>query len=457
MSHTDASLMALQPQPKAYKVGLGKGLYCFVTPSGVRSLRTNYTYAGSQRTHTFGQHGPQLLIEGALLLLLKLREDIAAGIDPAAAKERQHAIEAPAEGRLADEGGHYDKATKMFLPAKSWLAEHAKTITHEYARKIGSMLSRNVYPTLGKRRLDDVTAPDLVNLAKAVVLRGAPRVARDMAIYVCAIYVRAKNEGRCKTNPAEDLSESKAIPSRKPRHMARVPAELLGTALADIRKYQPRRIGIGLELLLLWAPRTNTLRQLRRSWIKMDEVRVPWRAMKGTKNEAAACTADFRIPLTAHTRGLLDELCAMAAAETSEVDFPLFPNRRDVKRCLSDAVFRHALAKIGWTGEADRPHATVHGFRSLFATLAKTEWAKTVPETKAVDRQLDHIDPDKVNAAYERDQDGGHRGMYLQERRRLMEWWEARVLKGCPAIVTYGDYWHREPHEEPSAADLYAG
>ncbi|WP_350133837.1 tyrosine-type recombinase/integrase [Marinovum algicola] len=61
--------------------------------------------------------------------------------------------------------------------------------------------------------------------------------------------------------------------------------------------------------------------------------------------------------------------------------------------------------------------ATVHGFRSTFSTVANESelWS---PD--AIEKALAHSPKNAVRAAY-------YRGMRLEERRRLMQWWSDKL------------------------------
>ena len=64
---------------------------------------------------------------------------------------------------------------------------------------------------------------------------------------------------------------------------------------------------------------------------------------------------------------------------------------------------------------------TPHGFRSAASTLLNEQgWNRDV-----VERQLAHVEGNKVRAAY-------NRAEFLPERRRMMQWW-ADFLDGLKA------------------------
>jgi len=56
--------------------------------------------------------------------------------------------------------------------------------------------------------------------------------------------------------------------------------------------------------------------------------------------------------------------------------------------------------------------ATSHGMRSLFSTIANEHGH----DPDHIERQLAHVERNKVRAAY-------HRATYVVERARLMQWW----------------------------------
>jgi integrase len=56
--------------------------------------------------------------------------------------------------------------------------------------------------------------------------------------------------------------------------------------------------------------------------------------------------------------------------------------------------------------------ATAHGFRALFSTVANEAGWK--PD--AIERQLAHMERNKIRAAY-------HRSTYTDDRKKMMQWW----------------------------------
>jgi hypothetical protein len=74
-----------KPRDKAYKLADSDGLYLFIQPNGAKLWRMNYRHLGRQKTLYFGAW-PEVGIAAARQHRDKAREQIAAGLDPAAEK-----------------------------------------------------------------------------------------------------------------------------------------------------------------------------------------------------------------------------------------------------------------------------------------------------------------------------------------------------------------------------------
>jgi integrase len=102
----------------------------------------------------------------------------------------------------------------------------------------------------------------------------------------------------------------------------------------------------------------------------------------------------------------------------------VFPSPTYRSKPLSENTLNSALARMGYKGIA-----TAHGFRALFSTIAnENEW-----DSDVIERQLAHLERNKVRAAY-------HRATYTAERAKLMQWWADHLdikRKGA-AIIPIG-------------------
>jgi integrase len=87
----------------------------------------------------------------------------------------------------------------------------------------------------------------------------------------------------------------------------------------------------------------------------------------------------------------------------------LFAGVRSPSRPISDGTLNAALRRLGYA----KDEATGHGFRATASSLLN-ESGKWHPD--AIERQLAHIEGDKVRAAYAR-------GEHWDERVAMLQWW----------------------------------
>lgn len=112
---------------------------------------------------------------------------------------------------------------------------------------------------------------------------------------------------------------------------------------------------------------------------------------------------DHIVPLSQQVLRLLAELrtytghCAL-----------LFPGRNNEKNPISQNTMIYAMYRMGYHNRA-----TVHGFRSTASTILNEE---KIFSPDAIERQLAHIEANKVRAAYDRSH-------HMEERKRIMQWW----------------------------------
>lgn len=79
----------------------------------------------------------------------------------------------------------------------------------------------------------------------------------------------------------------------------------------------------------------------------------------------------------------------------------------DHDRPMSENTLSYAMGRMGYKGQA-----TPHGFRALASTVLNEEGVNA----DVIERKLAHAKRNKIRAAY-------HRAEYLDERRKMMNWW----------------------------------
>ena len=111
---------------------------------------------------------------------------------------------------------------------------------------------------------------------------------------------------------------------------------------------------------------------------------------------------EHRVPLSRQAVKLVRGMQALSGERVLVFPSPFYP-----VKSRSENTFNSALARMGYKGSA-----AAHGFRALFSTVANEfGWNPDV-----IERQLAHIEGNRVRAAY-------HRSLSLEERVKLMQWW----------------------------------
>ena len=114
------------------------------------------------------------------------------------------------------------------------------------------------------------------------------------------------------------------------------------------------------------------------------------------------------VPLADWTMELLAELLII----TGHGDF-LFPSRTATGGYISENTFGKIINGMGYKGIA-----TPHGFRSLASSILNEQGYNH----DAIERQLAHVEENRIRAAY-------NRAEYLSERTEMMQWY-ADYLRG---------------------------
>lgn len=109
---------------------------------------------------------------------------------------------------------------------------------------------------------------------------------------------------------------------------------------------------------------------------------------------------------------------SVQALEILEIMYPIsgrrehvFPSRKDPLKPMNSQTANAALKRIGYGGKL-----VAHGLRSI----ASTAMNEAGFDPDVIEAALSHSDKNEVRRAY-------NRSTYLEQRRVLMDWWEAKV------------------------------
>jgi integrase len=391
MALTDKSARNAKPAEQPYKLADGAGMYLLVQPNGAKYWRLKYRFASKERLLALGVFPAVSLAEareqraGAKAMLRK-------GQDPGhARKQERHAALLSAGNAL--EG-----------IAREWVEKQRNRWTPDHAARVLGSLEEEIFPELGARPIDAISAPELLAALRKIEHRGALETAQRVLQRCDAVFRYGIATGRCERSPAADLKGSLKSPKRS--HRAALSAADLPEFTRKLEAYDGQlQTRFALKLQVLTFVRPGELRAAE--WPEFDLEAAEWRIPA----ERMKMRAPHVVPLSRQAIVVLGELKPLTGGGRF-----LFPNQHKPGACMSDNTMLYAIYRMGY-----HSRATGHGFRATASTILNEQgW-----RADAIERQLAHAERNKVRAAY-------HRSEYLDERRKMMQAW-ADYLDGLRA------------------------
>jgi integrase len=279
---TDAAIRAAKPPP-AGKAKLYDGSHLYVRVGArAKSWCWRYRLRGRDNTVTLGPW-PAVSLAEARRLGAELEAKLARGIDPAEqrqAERREHARTAPFED-----------------VAREWLTEvHEPGVRPAvYSRNV-SRLERFVFPWLGSRPLDEISAQELREVLMRIVDAGKADTAKRVRILVDQVYRHAIATDRASRNVAAGLSRTLPSTSKKHHPALTDPAEVGGLLRAIHGHAGTFVVASALRLAPLVFVRPGELRWATWEEIDLDGAlwTIPSERMKGREGERR----DHLVPLS---------------------------------------------------------------------------------------------------------------------------------------------------------------
>lgn len=362
----------------------GGGLYLEVAPAGSKYWRWKYRFAGKEKRLAIGVY-PIVTLAGARQARDDARRTLLNGVDPSQAKAD------------AKEAARLRIATNFESVARAWF-EHWKTPrTPRHTDYVMRRLETDVFPVLGGKPINEVTAPQLVAMAKRIESRGALDIAKR-ALQTCGQIMRfAVAHGIIDRNPAADVKPADALKPRRKTNYARLDGKEVPALLRKIDAYQGTpTTRLAMMLMALTFVRTGELIGAR--WGEFDleaaEWRIPAERMKMRTPHIVPLSAQaLEVVATLHERRRLSDL--------------LFPGERDHEKPMSNNTILKAMERMGY-----KHRMTGHGFRGIASTMLHELGFRH----DVIELQLAHQERNAVSAAY-------NHATYLKERRVMMQAW----------------------------------
>jgi integrase len=382
MPLTDIKVRNAKPGAKPTKIFDGGGLFLLIQPQGGKCWRYKYRVGGKEKLLALGTY-PEVNLAAARERHRDARKALADGKDPADVKREAKRID-----KL--------KALNTFEAiAREWHKERKHGWTPKHAEQIMTRMEANLFPKLGNRPITQITAADLLDVARIIEARGAHDIAHRAVQTAGQVFTYGIVIGKAERNPAADLRG--ALKPLVKKHHAHLSAKELPDFLKSVESYDGTlQTKLAIQFLLLTFVRTSELRCAE--WKEIDFDKAEWRIPA----ERMKMRDPHIVPLSKQAVKVLRQLQELNG------HWPrVFPSQHKPAGFMSQNTIIFAIYRMGY-----HSRLTGHGIRGTASTiLNENGFAPDV-----IERQLAHAERNGVRAAY-------NHAQYLPERRKMMQWW----------------------------------
>jgi integrase len=379
---SDVAIRKAKAISKPFKLSDGGGLFIWVQPSGSKWWRYRYRFGGKQKLLALGSY-PEVGLAEAREKHLAARKLLASGKDPSQAKKdaRRELI--------------LKQNVTFESVALEWHESRRNKWTPLHAKKLLKSFEADVFPKIGTRPITEISASELLALARSIETRGAFETAHRVLQNCSQVFSYAVVTERAERNPAIDLRG--ALTPVQKKNNAYLKEDELPEYLKKLERYDGSlQTKLALKFLLLTFVRTSELRGAR--WDEINTAKHEWRIPA----ERMKMREPQIVPLSAQAVSVLVELKKLSG-DCEHV----FPNQQKSSGCMSENTILYALYRMGY-----HSRATGHGFRSTASTILNENGFGA----DVIERQLAHCERNQVRAAY-------NHAQHLPERRKMMQWW----------------------------------
>jgi len=394
----DAQIKAEKPGIKRHRISDGGGLLLEIDPSGGKYWIWRHRYPptkdGKQQDYRIGPY-PKISLKKARQIRDEQKQKMLVDlINPCAAKRDEKAKQV---------ASHQVLVTFESI-ALDWHSNKAKgTWSVRHTIDVLQKLEKDILPAIGGMPIAEITTQQCLAVLRKVEKRGSPEQGKRCLGVISQVFDYATALGFCPLNPAISLKHHAPV-KQTVEHFPcisweEVP-ELLEAMKANPGGADPMTLG-GLHLLMLTFVRTTELIAADWSEINWKEKvwTIPAERMKGKRGSRK----EHLVPLSDQAIQVLESL-----RQITGPDGMIFKSIRSKTGYISNNTLNMALKRMGFD---DRMCG--HGFRSLALTNIQE---RLKVDLRIVDRQLAHIEKNKVTAAY-------NRAEYLDERTKMMQQW----------------------------------
>lgn len=385
---TELRIKSLQSMAKSTKHFDAHGLYLEVTATGGKYWRYKYRYLGKEKRISLGTY-PAVSLKEARGKRQEAHAYLINGIDPADKFARGR--------RIPEDADMHASAHTFQSVAESWLEERKEKWRPRHYKTNRARLEKDFFPSIGDTPIESLKPIDILTILKRIEARGARDVAHKCFGICSMIFRYAVASCILESDPCRDLKGALA-PSLKGKFAAVTEHKDVGPLMRAITDYEHSEfVRCALLLSAYTFCRPGEIRHAE--WTEIDFEKAEW-IIPGEKMKGKL---DHLVPLSRQALDILEIL--LPASGNGRF---VFPSIRTNSRPMSDGTVNSALRRLGYTKE----EMTAHGFRAMASTrLNEMGFREDV-----IERQLAHIERNKVRGAY-------NRAKYIDERRAMMQQW----------------------------------
>lgn len=375
---TDRKAKSIRPGDKPFPAGVtGLWLHAGSKPGYGRWIfRYVSPVTGKRRDMGMGPY-PDVPVKSALERARTAREQMAAGIDPIAARDSARSIPT------------FEQAAR-----KQWEIVSPAFHNPKHRAQWISSLERHAFPVIGHARVDGLTAADFAGFLNDL-MHQVPETAKRVKMRCSVIMAACRANGLITANPMDDIGP---LLANDRRIVGRQPAMPWKAVPGFIKEHLAELGGAKAALLftILTAARSGEVRGM--VWGEIDFDNRLW-IIPAERMKAGV---EHRVPLSEQALAIISR-----QARLNDLVFPAVRGGQ-----LSDMALTQILRKANAPSDAPGRVATAHGFRSSFRNWA----ADNGIDSDTAERALAHTIKNRVQAAYERTD-------RLEVRREVMQRW----------------------------------
>lgn len=374
---SDTTIRAAKPRDDKYILNDVRGLHLEIMPSGRKIWRMRYTLNGNRSWYTIGEY-PTVKVADARARLAEVRRRVKDGLPPEERPEQDVIF-----GALAER----------------WAKEHDVNLSNEVSKKaVRSILRMHILPHLGRKDIRKITPPEVLSVLKKLAAVDKYGALRHTKLIISQVFKFAAAEGIVMYDPCSVLNGAISRPPVEHFASFRNPSDIK-RLLEKMDTYQAKQTRLAALYLLYSMCRIGEQRFAE--WSEIDWQRKEWRIPPEKMKKRRA----HIVPLSDQLISILEAMRPISGH--GRYIFP-HANTPDGSKPMSQATIRKMLRRLGFTNDDITPH----GFRSMASTVLNengfnSDW---------IERQLAHVEGNKVRAAY-------NYADFLEDRRRMLQWY----------------------------------